>query len=124
MTGRRAWAVGAWLGCLALAAWVALHARYVADLSAFLPARPTPAQRLLVDQLRAGPGSRLILIALEGGDIETRAELSEALARALRSNRAFSNVGNGEAATAERDRRGASQSGCDRRSRHVPRGHT
>ena len=104
MTGRRAWAVGAWLGCLALAAWVALHARYVADLSAFLPGRPTPAQRLLVDQLRAGPGSRLILIALEGGDIETRAELSEALARALRSNRAFSNVGNGEAATAERDR--------------------
>ncbi len=98
------WAVGAWLGCLALAAWVALHARYVADLSAFLPARPTPAQRLLVDQLRDGPGSRLILIALEGGDIATRAKLSEALARALRSDRQFSNVGNGEAATAERDR--------------------
>jgi predicted exporter len=104
MSGRGAWALGAWLGCLALAAWVALHARYVADLSAFLPARPTPAQRLLVDQLRDGPGSRLILIALEGGDIETRAKLSEALAHALRSDREFLNVGNGEAATAERDR--------------------
>jgi len=52
---------------------VPLHASYVADLSAFLPARPTPAQRLLVDQLRDGPGSRLLLIALEGGDVETRA---------------------------------------------------
>jgi predicted exporter len=104
MSGRRAWAVGAWLGCLALAAWVALHARYVADLSAFLPVRPTPAQWLLVDQLRDGPGSRLILIALEGGDIQTRARLSEALALALRNDREFSNVSNGEAATAEHDR--------------------
>jgi predicted exporter len=104
MSVRRAWPVGVWLGCLALAAWVALHARYVADLSAFLPARPTPAQRLLVDQLRDGPGSRLTLIALEGGDIETRARLSEALALALRSGREFSNVGNGDAATADRDR--------------------
>ncbi len=104
MSARGAWAVGAWLGCLALAAWVALHARYVADLSAFLPARPTPAQRLLVDQLRDGPGSRLILIALEGGDIGTRAGLSEALARALRADREFSNVANGGEATAQRDR--------------------
>ena len=104
MSVRRAWPVGVWLGCLALAAWVALHARYVADLSAFLPARPTPAQRLLVDQLRDGPGSRLLLIALAGGDIEARAELSEALALALRGDREFSNVGNGDSATADRDR--------------------
>jgi predicted exporter len=104
MSGRRASAVAVWLGCLALAGWVALHARYVADLSAFLPARPTPAQRLLVDQLRDGPGSRLVLIALEGGDIGTRATLSGALAHALRSDPEFSFVGNGEPATAERDR--------------------
>jgi predicted exporter len=104
MSARRSWAVGAWLCCLALAAWVALDARYVADLSAFLPSRPTPAQQLLVDQLRDGPGSRLILIALEGGDVETRVRLSAALAHRLRSDREFSNVGNGEELTAARDR--------------------
>jgi predicted exporter len=104
MSGRRAWAVAAWLSSLALAGWVALHARYAADLSAFLPARPTPAQRLLVDQLRDGPGSRLILIALEGGDMGARALLSAALARELRGDREFSNVGNGAEAAADRDR--------------------
>ena len=104
MSARRSWAVGAWLCCLALAAWVALDARYVADLSAFLPSRPTPAQQLLVDQLRDGPGSRLILMALEGGDVETRARLSAALAHRLRSDHQFSNVGNGEQVTAARDR--------------------
>lgn len=103
MSARKAWAVGVWLCSLALAAWVALHARYVADLSAFLPSRPTPAQQMLVDQLRDGPGSRLLLIALEKGDVETRAALSTALARRLRSDREFSNVGNGEEATAARD---------------------
>ncbi len=104
MTARRAWTVGAWLCCLALAAWVALHARYVADLSAFLPAHPTPTQRLLVDQLRDGPGSRLILIALRRGEVETRAKLSAALAQTLRSGREFSTVGNGEELTAQHDR--------------------
>ena len=104
MSARKTWAVGAWLLSLALAAWAALDARYVADLSAFLPSRPTPAQQLLVDQLRDGPGSRLLLIALERGDVGTRARLSAALAHRLRSDREFSNVGNGDEVTAARDR--------------------
>jgi len=104
MSARAAWVIGVWICCLAWAAWLTLHARYVADLSAFLPARPTPDQQLLVDQLRDGPGSRLLLIALEGGDMRTRSELSKALAQALRGDRGFSTVENGEQDTAERDR--------------------
>ena len=44
-------------------------------------------QRLLVDQLREGPASRVILIALERGDAEIRARISVAMARRLRLDR-------------------------------------
>ena len=104
MMARRARVIGAWLGCLALAALVVAQAHYITDLSAFLPAKPTPMQRLLVDQLRDGPASRLILIALEHGDAATRAALSIAMAHRLRLDREFSSVNNGEQLTAERDR--------------------
>ena len=61
-------------------------------------------QKLLVDQLRDGPASRLILIALEHGDGKTRAALSAAMAQRLRQDPTFSNVENGEPLDAERDR--------------------
>jgi predicted exporter len=104
MNWRRARVPALWLCCLALAAVIVARARYITDLSAFLPAAPTPAQQLLVDQLRDGPASRLILIAIEGGDAASRAGVSVAMARRLRSDRQFSSVNNGEPVTAERDR--------------------
>ena len=104
MSARAAWGVGAWVCGIALAAWVAFDAHYVADLSAFLPAHPTPDQQLLVDQLRDGPGSRLLLIALEGGDAGARAGISKSMARTLRDDPEFSSVGNGGQDTADRDR--------------------
>ena len=104
MTARKLRLIGGWLALILLAAAIAAHARYIADLSAFLPARPTPAQRLLVDQLRSGPASRLILIALQGGDAAMRARLAAAMAARLRTEREFSSVNDGEDATADRDR--------------------
>src|SRR5271156_6892295 len=86
-----------WLGCVALAAFIVARARYITDLSAFLPSNPTPVQQLLVDQLRDGPASRLILIAIEGGDAAARAPISMAMASRLRKDTQFSSVNNGEA---------------------------
>ena len=104
MNWRRAGVPALWLCCVALASVIVARAHYITDLSAFLPATPTPAQRLLVDQLREGPASRLILIAIEGGDAGARARVSVAMAGRLRRDPQFSSVNNGEPVTAERDR--------------------
>lgn len=104
MSRRRTFVIGAWLGAVALAALIAVDARYLTDLSAFLPEHPTPAQRLLIDQLRTGPGSRLLLVGLEGGDARARAGVSIGMARRLRADPEFSRVENGEELAAERDR--------------------
>ena len=93
-----------WLGCIVFAAIVVARARYIADLSAFLPANPTAAQQLLVDQLRDGPASRLILIAIEQGDAASRARVSLGLVEQLRKDPEFSSVNNGEAVAGQRDR--------------------
>jgi len=104
MNTQRSWIISSWLVGLAAALWVVAHAHYINDLSAFLPAKPTHLQKLMVDQLRDGPASRLLLIALEGGDSEARARVSLAMAHRLRNDAAFSGVENGEALTAARDR--------------------
>ena len=104
MTAARAWAIGVWLICIATAAIVVARARYIADLSAFLPAKPTPTQQLLVDQLRDGPATRLILIAIEGGDAAARAQASRAMAQRLRQDVQFVSINNGETAASQVDR--------------------
>src|SRR5579862_9399718 len=88
---------------MALCLWVAAHARYSTDLSAFLPSTPDVRQRLLVKLLRDGPASQLVLISIEGADLATRTRLSHELAAKLRGNKAFSSIANGESAGIERD---------------------
>jgi predicted exporter len=104
MSARRARTLVLWLGCVAFAALVVMHASYITDLSAFLPAKPTPTQRLLVDQLRDGPVSRLVLIAIEGGDADGRARVSQDMAERLRRDSRFSSVNNGAELAANGDR--------------------
>jgi len=88
-----------------LAAVIAVRARYTADLSAFLPRRASATQQLLIEQLRAGPATHLIIAEVSGGDARSRAQLSAQLARLLRAEPTFTAVSNGEAQQLERDRR-------------------
>ena len=93
-----------WLLGLALCATLALRAHYSADMSAFLPRNPTPAQQLLVEQLTEGVLSRLLLVGIEGGTPSERADLSRALAKRLEDGGLFISVRNGDAAVLARDR--------------------
>lgn len=97
-------AVLVWLTGLLLCAVVIGRTSFTADLSAFLPRSPSAEQRVLVDQLREGLVSRLILVGIEGGDAATRATLSKQLAAALRADARFSAVNNGEPVSEARDR--------------------
>jgi predicted exporter len=104
MRARRAAVIAAWLCSLAVAGAVALHARYITDLSAFLPAHPTAQQRILVEQLREGPASRLLLVGIEGGSRLERAAVSIEMERRLRADPQFASASNGQEASADRDR--------------------
>jgi predicted exporter len=97
-------AVALWLAVLALAAAVIAQARFSTDLSAFLPQRPTAAQQLLVDELRDGVVSKLILASVSGAPPDALAAASRSLAERLRVDRRFVSVDNGDAAQFERDR--------------------
>src|SRR6201998_2272264 len=101
-TGGLATALGAAL--FVAATVVVVFAHYTTDLSAFLPRSPTATQRLLVDQLREGIASRLILVGIEGADSAERARISMAMARRLRADPQFVAVSNGEPVGVERDR--------------------
>jgi predicted exporter len=58
-----------------------------------------------VDQLRDGLASRLIIVAIDGADSQTRARVSVAMAKRLRSAAAlFVSVNNGESSGTDRDR--------------------
>ena len=102
---RRAWVpIGIWLVAMLLCGIIVGRTQFTNDLSAFLPRDPTPEQQLLMNQLRDGLASRLILVGIEGADAPTRARLSRHMAGRLRTNTAFATVGNGEPVYAERDR--------------------
>jgi predicted exporter len=97
-------AIAIWLVLILVCAGIIGRSHFTADLSAFLPRTPTPEQQLLMDQLRDGLASRLILVGIEGADASMRAKLSKEVAQQLRTNPAFVTVNNGEPVTSERDR--------------------
>jgi len=97
-------AIALWLAFILACGIIISRSQFTTDLSAFLPHSPTPEQQLLLEQIRDGLASRLILVGIEGTDTPTRARLSKQIAQRLRADPAFVSVNNGEPVNAERDR--------------------
>lgn len=85
-----------WFALLLLAGgWLSRNLQMSGDLRKFMPAPVTAEQRLLMDELGEGPGSRLILIALQGESPQTLAAQSAAMAASLSADPQFLLVANG-----------------------------
>ncbi len=97
-------AIVLWLALIIACLIIISRSQFTADLSAFLPKTPTPAQQLLLEQIRDGLASRLILVGIEGADASSRAALSRQMAQRLRVDPVFVSVNNGEPVSVERDR--------------------
>ncbi|MBN9371319.1 MULTISPECIES: MMPL family transporter [unclassified Hydrogenophaga] len=103
MTRRAVWIVLAWALAMALGGWLASRTRFTTDLSFFLPSHPSAEQQVLVEQLREGVVSRLLMVAIDGGDGAARAEASRALRQRLSADGAFVAVQNGELEAFDRE---------------------
>ncbi len=104
MTRIARWALGAWLVLAIACIAVIARTQFTSDLSAFLPRSPSPMQQVLVEQLRDGVVSRLILIGVEGGPAARLAEMSKRVAASLRASDRFAAINNGEEVGFEKDR--------------------
>lgn len=93
---RRRLVLALWALALLACALVIGRTRFVADMSAFLPASPDPAQQALIEQIQHGAPSRLLLLGITGPDAGRRAAASKALAAELRGSGLFEQVQNGE----------------------------
>ncbi|UHQ20357.1 MMPL family transporter [Lysobacter sp. KIS68-7] len=86
-----------WLAILVVAGWaISRHLELSGDLRRFMPSARTPAQKLLIDELGEGPGSRLLLASITGGDAESVAAQSRAMRKRLAHDARFVLVANGE----------------------------
>jgi predicted exporter len=97
------WRIAAWLVFVALCVTVISRTHFTADMSAFLPRSPTPSQKILVDQVRDGVVSRLILIGVEGAPRDVLAQISKGMAAQLRGAQGFVKISNGEGGAQKQD---------------------
>jgi len=93
-----------WLLAMLAGAVVVWNSHFSADMSFFLPAKPSAEQQVLVDQLKEGVVSRLLMVAIEGGDAAQRAKASRDLRGRLEKLPDFVAVQNGEAGSLDADR--------------------
>jgi predicted exporter len=104
--GARATLLIAWLLALAGLGWtVSQRLKISTDLRSFMPAPTTPDQRLLMEQVGEGPGSRLLLLSIgrgtgpsmagAGSSDEQLAALSQGLVASLKKDPRYSQTLNG-----------------------------
>jgi predicted exporter len=95
------------LTLLLLAAALVLALRLMplrGDLAAFLPRSDRAEAGFLLDELRSGAATTLLLGAIEGAEPAALARLSRAVGDAARASGRFAFVGNGAEAVGERER--------------------
>ncbi len=86
-----------WIGILFIAfLTIIFRARVETDISFFLPQSSSPQEQFLINQFRHGPGSKLLIISLQGADSKTLARLSNSLTLKLKNDNAFIKVLNSE----------------------------
>ncbi|MGN0862321.1 MAG: MMPL family transporter [Stenotrophomonas koreensis] len=86
-----------WLALLALLGWwLSTQIQVSGDLRKFMPEPRTAEQSLLIDELGDGPGSRLLMLALQGDATPVLAAQSRQLATRLREDDRFDWVLNGD----------------------------
>ena len=98
------WVLALWSGILFASALIISRTPFNTGISAFLPDSPLPGQRLLVEQLKNGMVSRLLLLAIENASPSDLSITSKALADRLRKDPAFDLVQNGDMSGIEPDR--------------------
>ena len=87
----------AWLiAATVMAAVVYLRLELSFDLSAFVPRQTTLSHEILIEQIRRGPASRLLVIGISGASEDGLADVSDQLKRKLSESPAFVTVLNGE----------------------------
>ena len=93
----RALILGAWLLSVMVCGWIAVNKlKLITNVAQFMPQANTAAEKLLVDQLHEGTAAKIILMAIEGGELTAITDASKRLAKQLSGNEAFARVDNGE----------------------------
>ncbi len=88
-----------WIGILIITTLIIIfRARVETDISFFLPRSSLPEEQFLINQFRQGPGSKLLILSLQGDESKTLAEVSKALTQKLKNDRAFIKVVNSDEA--------------------------
>jgi predicted exporter len=103
MNARKHIEVVIWLLLVASFVLIISRTQFTTDMSAFMPRNPTPTQKIMVEQLRDGVVSRLILIGVEGAPAPVLAQLSKNMAAELRASPELQAVNNGEQVGMEKD---------------------
>ena len=79
-----------WIGILFIALLITIfRVRVETDIGLFLPRSSSPQEQFMINQFRQGPGSKLLVISLQGADSKTLARLSNSLTQKLKNDSTF-----------------------------------